>query len=130
MNRIASGITGAAPIWHDIMYQLVKDKPDEKLKQPNDVIQKVVCGTSGLIPPVDGTPNKCPTRFEYFIQGTEPKRVDTTEKVWIDKDTQDVAKAGKTDNVEEKDESIVTDPTGERYCLTCPHPTPSPAPKP
>ncbi|MDE2026559.1 MAG: transglycosylase domain-containing protein, partial [Patescibacteria group bacterium] len=73
MSSLASGITGAAPIWHNIMVKLLDDKPDEQLPRPSDVIQKAVCSTSGLIPPPDGTPNRCPVRFEYFIKGTEPK---------------------------------------------------------
>ena len=130
MNRIASGITGAAPIWHDIMSDLLQNKPDEVPQRPNDVIQKLVCSTSGLIPPADGTPNKCPVRNEYFIQGTEPKQVDTPQNVFIDKATQDLAKPGQTDNVEQKPEEVVTDPLGDRYCITCNHPQPSPTPKP
>lgn len=128
MNRIASGITGAAPIWHDIMNQLLKNKPDETFQRPSDVIQKVVCSTSGLIPPPDGIPNRCPVRNEYFIQGTEPKQVDSIQNVWVDKSTQDLAKPGQTDNVEFKSEEVVTDPTGDRYCITCNHPQPSPTP--
>lgn len=120
MSGLVSGITGAAPIWHDIMGELLKDKGPEPFQRPASVIQKVVCSTSGLIPP---SKDSCPTRFEYFIKGSEPKFADTSsQKVFIDKTTNDLAKPGQTDNVEEKDETIVTDPTGERYCLTCSHP--------
>jgi len=129
MNGLASGITGAAPIWHNIITQLIQDKPDEFLPKPSNVIQKAVCSTSGLIPPPDGTPNRCPVRFEYFISGTEPKIFDNTvENVWVDKTTQDLPKPGQTDNLEAKPEVIITDPTGDRYCLTCNHPSPSPTP--
>jgi len=130
MNRIASGITGAAPIWHDIMVNLLRNKPDEPLEKPSNVFQRAVCGASGLIPPPDGTPNKCPIRNEYFIQGTEPTKAETPESAWIDKSTQDLAKPGQTDNVEQKQEIVVTDPVGDRYCVTCNHPSPSPTPKP
>lgn len=53
---LTSGITGAAPIWHDIMVELLKDKPDEVLPKPNNVI---------AIPCYFG-------RVEYFARGTEP----------------------------------------------------------
>jgi penicillin-binding protein 1C len=132
MSNLASGITGAAPIWHTIMSHLMQNTPSESLQRPPNIFQKVVCSTSGLIPPPDGTPNRCPTRFEYFIAGKEPKQVDPgTQNVWIDKTTQDLAKPGQTDNVELKPEVVVTDPTGERYCLTCNHPietSPTPIP--
>ena len=128
MTRLASGITGAAPIWHDIMSHILKDKPSESLQRPSNVIQKRICATSGLLPPPDGTPNRCETRFEYFIKGTEPTKTEEgPKKVFIDKTTQDLAKPGQTDNIEEKDALIVTDATGDSYCLTCPHPEPPPA---
>lgn len=129
MNNLASGITGAAPIWHDIMTFLLKDLPPHPLSRPPSVIQKKVCSVSGLIPPPDGTPNRCETRFEYFIKGTEPNRLDPgTQTVLIDKSTNDLAKPGQTDNVEPRPEIVIKDATGENYCITCPHPEPSPTP--
>lgn len=134
MSYIASGITGAAPIWHEIMTTLLKTKPSppNSFPRPANVISLKVCSTSGLLPPPDGSPNQCPTRFEYFVQGTQPKQTDTTttEKVWFDKTTQQPGKPGQTDNLELKDETFFTDLTGEKFCLTCPAPSPSPTPTP
>ena len=127
MNNIASGITGAAPIWHDIMTYLLKDRMPHPISRPPGVIQKKICSLSGLIPPPDGTPNRCETRFEYFIKGTEPNRIDnSTQIVSIDKSTNDLAKPGQTDNVEQKPEVVITDATNQIYCITCPHPSPTP----
>jgi membrane carboxypeptidase/penicillin-binding protein len=53
---LTSGITGAAPIWHDIMTELLKDKPDEVALKPDTVIS-LPCYFN---------------RPEYFIKGTEP----------------------------------------------------------
>ena len=129
MSNIASGITGAAPIWHDIMTYLLKDKTAHPFSRPPGVIQKKVCSLSGLVPPPDGTPNRCETRFEYFISGTEPVKIDnSTQTVSIDKTTQDLAQPGQTDNVEQKPEVVIKDATGENYCVTCPHAYSSPAP--
>ncbi len=109
------------------MAHVIEGKPQQAPQKPDGVIGKYICSTSGLLPQPDGTPDRCPTRFEYFIKGTEPNAIDPgKQKVFIDKTTQDLAKPGQTDNVEQKDELIVTDPTGDRYCLTCPHPTPPP----
>ena len=131
MGNLASGITGAAPIWNKIMTHLLEDKTQEPLDRPVNIIQKRICSTSGLLPPPDGSSNACPTRFEYFIKGTEPKKVDEgLRKAWIDTTTNDLAKAGQTENVEERDAVLVTDPTGNSYCLTCPHPQPEPSPTP
>jgi membrane peptidoglycan carboxypeptidase len=126
MSGIVSGVTGAAPIWHTLMEYLVENKQVSPPKQPSNVISKAVCSTSGLLPNSEGS---CPTRTEYFIKGTEPKTPDAAkQKVFIDKATNDLAKPGQTDNVEEREEVIVTDPLGNKYCLTCPHPSPSPTP--
>lgn len=126
MSGLISGVTGAAPIWHDLMSYLLKEKPAKPLLKPVDVVGRYVCSYSGLLPPQDGS---CPTRFEYFIKGTEPKKVDPgKQKVFIDKTTHDLAKDGQIDNIEEREEIVVTDLFHNRYCVTCPHPTPSPTP--
>lgn len=57
MNReLTSGITGAAPIWNEIMTNLLKDKPDKPFPIPDKIIS---------LP--------CYGRVEYFIEGTQPK---------------------------------------------------------
>lgn len=127
MGNVTSGITGAAPIWHEIMTHLLNEKPAQWPPKPADVIGKNVCTPSGLLPGNSG----CPTRFEYFIKGMEPKKFEGgKQKVFIDKGTNDLAKPGQTENVEEREEMIVTDVTGDRYCVTCPHPEPSSTPTP
>lgn len=125
MSGLTSGVTGAAPVWHDLMAKMLEGTVAQQPVKPDSVIGKIVCSTSGLLPPPDGTPDKCPTRFEYFIRGTEPNKVDPgRQPVWIDKSTNNPARLGQTDNVEQRNEIVITDPTGDRYCLTCPHPEP------
>ncbi|QQG40783.1 MAG: transglycosylase domain-containing protein [Candidatus Levyibacteriota bacterium] len=125
MGNLVSGVTGAAPIWHAIMVELLKNTKSAWPDRPSDIVGKIVCATSGLIPPPDGTADRCPTRYEYFIKGTEPTKVDPgKQKVFIDKTTNDLTKPRQTDNVEERDEIVITDPLGDRYCLSCPHPEP------
>lgn len=66
--KIASGVTGASPIWNRIMREVLKDKPNESFERPGNVVQMDV---DGLMP---GLPHSgSPTRKEYFIRGTEPK---------------------------------------------------------
>jgi membrane carboxypeptidase/penicillin-binding protein len=121
MRGIVSGVTGAAPIWNKLMSELLQDKKPEKMGQPSDVITRAICNTNGAPPPAEG----CSTRREYFLKGAPIKQPTTKrEKVFIDKATGDLAPAGKTDNIEEKEETIITDILGNRYCLTCPHPEP------
>jgi penicillin-binding protein 1C len=128
MSGLVSGLTGAAPIWHELMTHVLEGKESKTPPRPPDVITKAVCTTSGLLPSSD--PNsQCPTRFEYFIKGTEPKTSGPGKTgVWIDKTTNNLPKAGQTDNLEARNEEVITDPLGNRYCLSCPVPTPTPTP--
>ncbi|MBI2034583.1 MAG: penicillin-binding protein [Candidatus Levybacteria bacterium] len=65
--KIASGVTGATPIWNRLMKLVLQDKPDEPLEKPEKVIAMQVDAFAGGLP-VSGQP----TRAEYFIKGTEP----------------------------------------------------------
>lgn len=129
MSGIVSGVTGAAPIWNALMSHMLDGKTVAQLKQPADVVQRIVCSTTGLPPGPEGSPEGCAVRREYFLKDVQPKRVNLTrQKVFIDKGTNDLAKAGQTENVEEREETILVDPMGNRYCVSCPRPTPTPKP--
>lgn len=133
LRGVTSGVTGAAPIWNDIMTALLEGTDPEELKQPESVVGANICSDSGLRPQADGSPYRCPTKYEYFIKDTIPNKVDPgLTKVFIDKTTNALAAPGQTENVEERDGKIVTDPTGDTYCTTCAPPpsetSPTPAP--
>ncbi len=67
-----SGVTGAGPIWHDIMEKIHQGTPVHAFAAPAGMVRVEVCATSGLLP----TPY-CPERVkELFIAGTEPKQQD------------------------------------------------------
>lgn len=55
MSRVASGITGAAPIWNEIMSKLLANENSTGWQAPDGVVQL-----------------KCGNRTEWFIKGTEP----------------------------------------------------------
>jgi len=84
MNHV-SGVTGAAPIWHDVMEELLKGVPERGFAEPEGMVRVEVCADSGL-PPVERLetgdwksrqPARCPhTITELFIAGTEPTRTD------------------------------------------------------
>jgi 1A family penicillin-binding protein len=95
--RHVSGVTGAAPIWHDIMEELLKGRPMRQFVQPDGLVRRTVCADSGLLPaaPASGeavaslAPEHsvqleevrravpCPrTLDELFIEGTVPTRSD------------------------------------------------------
>lgn len=132
MSGIVSGVTGAAPIWHDLMEKALEGTKPQFPQKSDNVVGRHVCSDTGQIAPPQGTEGRCPTRFEYFIKGMENSHGKITrEKVIIDKATGDLAKPGQTDNVEEQEKTIITDLVGDRYCVDCPHPeTPTPTPTP
>lgn len=128
MNGLASGITGAAPIWHKVMAHLLNDKPAPQPPRPANVVQLPVCSLTGGQP---SPTNQCATHMEYFIKGTESKQATLfTENQWIDKSTNRPPNPGQTDNIELRNVTMVTDPTGDKYCLSCPPPLESPTPTP
>jgi len=79
--RNVTGLTGAAPIWHEIMRTVLQGQPDRPFVRPQGLVQVEVCDLSGLLP----TP-ACPhTKLEWFIEGTQSTEYDTFYKqVWID----------------------------------------------
>jgi membrane carboxypeptidase/penicillin-binding protein len=116
---LVSGITGAAPIWHKLMVQALKGKPDIWPKQPDGIVGAQICTISGLLPGDSG----CTTRFEYFIKGTVPIQSENLKQtVVIDKDTGDIVEPNKpAANVETQEHHVIHDAISA-WCLDCPHP--------
>ena len=86
--RDVTGLTGAAPIWHELMRGLLQGRPDHPFTRPDGLIQVEVCDLSGLLP-TSACPN---TRAEWFIAGTEPTQTDTVyQQIWIDALTNSIA---------------------------------------
>ncbi len=48
--RHISGVTGAAPIWHDLMEELHQTIPAHDFVRPDGLVEKTVCGDNGLVP--------------------------------------------------------------------------------
>jgi len=69
MSRVASGITGASPIWAKIFNEIIEKYPQPKnLSVPENLISVPICILTGSL-----TCDSCPTRYELFVKGTEPK---------------------------------------------------------
>ncbi len=68
-----SGVTGAGPIWYDVMEMAHKNLPVRPFQQPPGLVRVEVCVDSGLLPT-----EWCSRRAsELFIAGTEPTEFDT-----------------------------------------------------
>ncbi len=100
--RHVSGVTGAAPIWRDLMEELHKGRPVRDFPRPDGLVERTVCADNGLLPVERGAwsvewpdstapvtvrqanllqttqfPVRCQyTLTEKFIAGVEPQRVD------------------------------------------------------
>lgn len=67
MKQVASGVTGAAPIWRRMITEAVSGKTDAGFEVPGNVVGLEVDKISGY-----GAHDGYPSRTEYFIKGTEP----------------------------------------------------------
>jgi len=67
MKRVASGVSGAAPIWRRIILAALKNKPKIGFSVPEGIVTAEVDSVSGY-----RAHDGFPSRLEYFIKGTEP----------------------------------------------------------
>ncbi len=75
MSYVASGITGASPIWNKIMRTQLSDENKSVFKEPANLKKVTICEKTGTLPCAS-----CPkTKEEYFIPGTEPQKACTAE---------------------------------------------------
>ena len=77
MNPVlASGISGATPIWRRFMQAYLKGKTAERFTTPSNVKKITIDALTGMLPFQD-----YPTRQEWFINGTEP----TARSSWYER---------------------------------------------
>ncbi len=117
---LASGVTGAAPVWNRIMRYLLKNQPDLWPIRPETVVGKQICWDSGdlMVKKDDGT-ESCQSRFEYFIKGTEPNEPHISKQtVAVTKD--DKLAPENWPDVDMKEKTIIKDMFGI-YCVDCSH---------
>lgn len=67
MLNVASGISGASPIWHRIVVAAMTGKPNLTFNVPQNIITEQVDSVSGY-----AAHDGFPSRAESFIKGTEP----------------------------------------------------------
>jgi penicillin-binding protein 1C len=129
MSGAVSGVSGASPIWNTIM-KAVLDKTEKgvyssretghaTLLKPESVIGASVCLTTGIMPDAN---NSCPTRYEYFLDGTIPTSItggiqdveyNRDNGLFITEDT-------PQDKREKRSQNVFYDPLGTFICLDCP----------
>ncbi|HEX6977242.1 MAG TPA: transglycosylase domain-containing protein [Patescibacteria group bacterium] len=138
MSGAVSGISGASPIWNKVIKNALDksekgtyDKEDDGHawpKQPSNVVGATICANTGFVPTGPKDNPGCPTRFEYFIDGTVPasKDPDKTD-LQLDKTTHAVASSKEVQEhpefVETQNHPVIFDPLKTLICLDCAMPT-------
>lgn len=76
MARIASGVTGAAPIFKRIMTDLLKGQENHPWPIPQGLVQLPICTFTGTLP-CEG----CPIKMEWFLEENQPKTHCSSETI-------------------------------------------------
>ncbi len=72
-----SGVTGAGPIFHDVMEAALEGIAPKEFPMPTGITKRTICSISGKLPAP-----ACPhTIEEYFVAGTEPKEPDDMHRM-------------------------------------------------
>ncbi len=121
MNQgVASGLTGASPVWNGVMSYLIKDQPNLPPVKPAGVIGAQVCSDTGVLAAQQGEGYNCPTRFEYLIEGTNSKASIAKQPVPVNKDTDQYLPDPNNPAVEMREKTVIKDMFGQ-YCIECNH---------
>ncbi len=88
-----TGLSGAAPIWNQVMTYYHQGLPEETWQRPPGLVDVAVDAVSGLLP----TEHSEGPIYELFLEGTEPKTKDNVHQVFaINKENGKLAVAGCT----------------------------------
>ncbi len=98
MARVASGITGASPIWNKIMRFLLAEEPSQEWPIPNGLVQTPICSLTGTLPC-----GGCTIKMEWFLKEKVPTKACSPEtirriKETKEKDGQILEPAASTEN--------------------------------
>jgi len=80
MSRIASGVTGATPIFNKIMTALLADKESAEWPVPDGLIQLPICPYTGTL-----ACQGCPLKMEWFRKDNKPETACSND--WFQKNS-------------------------------------------
>lgn len=125
---LVSGVTGAAPIWHEIMTRVLEDRKPVWPEKPEGVVGRDVCTTTGGLPSSAGeTESYCDTRHEFFWEEHLPEvSYPLQREIWIRKDNQlppdPAIPLDQQGELELKSHTVLADPLTPEFCFDCPWP--------
>ena len=102
------------------MTYALKNQPDLWPKQPEGIVGLSVCSLTGKLPG-----DNCPTRFEYFVKGTQPKDTESLKRnIQVEKDTSREISLVQDpngpqippDRIETKEKQVVSDWFTPEFC--------------
>lgn len=76
MSHVASGVTGASPIWNKIMTAVLSTQPSIDWKAPDGVSSVNICTITGTLPC-----NGCPTKQEWFLDENKPTKYCNSDQI-------------------------------------------------
>ncbi len=116
---LVSGVTGAAPIWNDIMSFILQGEESVWPEKPTDVSQAMVCANG--ITPEKAEKNCKPLNQDLFWEEGEPSLSEVIEKeVWIKPETGlPPAYGEQAEGLVLERHTMYQDPVTDLYCADC-----------
>ena len=123
MSYVASGVTGASPIWNTIMKKVLQNIKDKPLSKPEMITNFQVCNLTGLMAQQE---NQCESHSEYFINGVFPlsqNNFPLRKQVWVRRsDKYPILPGDETVDRDLEEHTVVGDPFSQEFCLDCTYP--------
>lgn len=123
MSYVASGVTGASPVWNSIMKKLLKDLKNKPLVKPEGVTNFQVCNQTGLLAQEE---NQCQSYSEYFIKDVLPSGqsgTPTRKQVWVRRsDKMPILEGDETIDRDLEEHTVFSDPFTRDFCFDCNYP--------
>lgn len=124
---LVSGVTGAAPIWNDLMSYVLSGRQSQLPERPEGIESIEICGLTGGFPSAD---QPCTGRTEVFWDQALPTETAPARRgIWVFKDTGLPAFFGEkapeevdTSNIELREHLVMSDQFTKEFCLDCPWP--------
>ncbi len=119
---LVSGVTGAAPIWNDIMSFILTGQESVWPEKPTDVIQAMVCANG--VTPEKAEYNCQPLSQDLFWEKSRPSQAKVIEKeIWIKPETGlPPAYGEQAEGLVLERHTLYQDPVTNLYCADCHRP--------
>ena len=121
MSYVASGITGASPIWNKTMRYVLREENNNPLTRPQNIEQHTVCLSTGLLAIQE---NQCASRSELFIKSIlPPTQINTRQQIWVRReDKQPLLPGDTTIDLDLEEHTVISDALTSNFCLDCAYP--------